>query len=338
MNRVSALTTAILAPDRPHKLPIAVLYLTDGCNSRCITCDIWKRPRRNMHLDLVEKVAEAVIPLGIRQVALSGGEAMQHPEWPQIAARLRSTGARIMLITNGLALKKQADLVLEHIDAITVSLDAATPELYKTIRGVDALELVAEGIAAVSTRPVTTRTTIQRANYRDLPAIVDLAKQSGASRISFLGVDVNSSEAFGPRSANLIGSPALTREDLPVFAEVLDRLERDYAPDFRSGRIAESPAKLRHLYNYFAAVNGLVPFTPPHCNAPHTAIVIEVDGSLRPCYFLPTGGSIADRSLTEAIGLEGLVTLRREFRSGMRPECTRCVCPLYLSSRDAQKL
>src|SRR5512143_2193618 len=93
-----------LTSDRLRSLPLVVLYITDGCNSRCVTCDIWKLPRRNMALELVQQIAGAVPRLGIRNVVLSGGEAMQHPAWPEIAQTFRDAGAKVMLLTNGLAL------------------------------------------------------------------------------------------------------------------------------------------------------------------------------------------------------------------------------------------
>ncbi|MCA9912992.1 MAG: hypothetical protein KC496_06570 [Anaerolineae bacterium] len=74
-----------LTGDRLYKVPLLVLYLTDGCNSRCISCNIWQNSRRNMPMPLVENITNQVNRLGVRWVLLSGGEAMQHPEWPTIA-------------------------------------------------------------------------------------------------------------------------------------------------------------------------------------------------------------------------------------------------------------
>lgn len=68
-----------LVSDRLHALPLVVLYLTDGCNSRCLTCDIWRNPRRNMKMELVEDIAGAFRELGVRWVLLSGGEACSIP-------------------------------------------------------------------------------------------------------------------------------------------------------------------------------------------------------------------------------------------------------------------
>ena len=337
-----------LASDRLRTLPLVVLYITDGCNSRCVTCDIWKLPRRNMDMALVERLASEFPHLGVRSVVLSGGEAMQHPEWPRIAQLFRAAGVKVMMLTNGLLLKKQASQIIESLDQVTVSLDGATPETYRAIRGVDGLSVILDGIQLVTQGgvPVTTRTTVQRGNFRELSQVVDVAKSAGVSKVSFLAVDVSNMVAFGPRfdeggialtPIHAPPGPALTRSDLPEFAAVLDSLEEAHAADFASGFIAESPEKLRRLQHYFAAIHGLEPFEGPRCNAPHISTVIEVDGTLRPCYFLPSVGKLDGQPLAEAINADQAVELRKAYRNGERAECERCVCPLYRGPRALLK-
>lgn len=342
--------------DHLRTLPILVLYLTDGCNSRCVTCDIWRNPRRNMRPELIDALLAEVRPLGIRWVVLSGGEAMQHPHWSTIAQKFRQQGARVLLLTNGLLVKKQAEAVIASVDELIVSLDGGTAETYDAIRGVDAFDLVLDGIRAVRAAgvPVTTRTTIQRANYREIPQIIDAAKNAGVNHISFLTVDVSNPFAFGPRftaDADLplvgsMGSPApvehgppasaLTSEDVRTLKRVLAEVETRYADDFASGRIAERPEKLRRMVDYFGAMLGETEFPRVRCNAPHTSAVIEVDGRLRPCYFLPAAGRVNaanNESLRDTINTNDAVALRRAYRTGERAECERCVCPLFKGHR-----
>lgn len=349
---MSAIHLQNLLGNHLRTLPLVVLYLTDGCNSRCVTCDIWRNPRRNIPLEVVERVAAEAPALGIRWAILSGGEAMQHPDWPDAAARLRAASVRVFLLTNGLLVRKQLDDVVAHVDELVVSLDAGTPETYDAIRGVDAFDLVLDGMRAAASAGVrvTTRTTVQRANFREMPQIVEAARAAGAASISFLPVDVSNPFAFGPRFADstlpLIaasgvgvdaehGPPAaaLQADDVTALDAVLDDLERRFAADFAARRIAESPQKLRQLSAYFRAVLGQGDFPPLRCNAPHTTAVIEVDGRLRPCYFLPTWGKLGQRSLSAALNDPAALELRAAYKHGERAECARCVCPLYKGPR-----
>ncbi|MDX2137919.1 MAG: radical SAM/SPASM domain-containing protein [Chloroflexota bacterium] len=356
-----------LASDHLTSLPILILYLTDGCNSRCVTCDIWRNPRLNMRRELVEQLVSEVKPLGIRWVVLSGGEAMQHPHWAQIARRFREAGARLILLTNGLFLRKQADDVIASVDEVVVSLDGGTAATYEAIRGVDAFGLVLEGMAAVHAGgiPITTRTTLQRANFAEMPQIIDAAKSVGVDHVSFLTVDVSNPYAFGDREipiSSIVGATALptelhqaiapealTPEDCDRLEQIIATLERTHAAEFTSGQIAESPDKLRRMLTYFRALLGNGDFPPVRCNAPHTSAVVQVDGTLRPCYFLPTMGTVGASNpsmrtgqrggaeyslpLRDAINSDAALGLRHAYRAGERAECGRCVCPLYKGTR-----
>lgn len=331
-----------LYSDHLHALPLLVLYLTDGCNSRCVTCDIWRNPRRNMPMALVESIADVCQELGVRWVLLSGGEAMQHPEWPAIARRFRQEGIHVMLLTNGLLLRKQAQATIDSVDEVIVSLDGGNATTYELLRGVDAFDLILDGVRTLRAAdvPVTTRTTVQASNFREIPQIIAVGLSHDVNLISFLPVDVSNPFAFGERDLSAAGS-ALSRAEVEELDELLSDVERRYAEAFASGRIAEPPAKLRRtLVQHFRAGLGDAPPVAPPCNAPHISVVIEVDGTLRPCYFLPSFGRLkpdGDR-LPEAINWDVAKDLRKAYRTGQRPECAQCVCPLYKGARSLLRM
>lgn len=328
-----------LTRDHLLTLPLLVLYLTDGCNSRCIMCDIWHRPRRNMSAELIDSLLGQADSLNIGWLLLSGGEAMQHPQWSDIARRFRALGVRVMLLTNGLYVRRQYEQIIEHVDDLIISLDAADGATYQMIRGVDALAPILEGmqLCAEGGVRITTRTTVQSANFQQMPAIIRTALDAGAHQVSFLPIDVSSDFAFGERSAQGISDPSLLSVSQTAELEgILHQMTREFAREFETHQIAESPAKLRRtLLEYFRAWHGLGDFPPPPCNAPHFSVVVEVDGTLRPCYFLPSMGKFQpDQSLRQALNQTTARDLRRQYRTGQRAECARCVCPLYKSSRD----
>lgn len=330
-----------LTGDKLYSLPLLILYLTDGCNSRCVTCDIWQNPRRNMPLSLADSIAATCTELGIKWVLLSGGEAMQHPQWHTIAQRFRDEGVHVMLLTNGLLLRKQIDQVRGSVDEVIVSLDGGNAATYEAIRGVDAFDLILEGIDLVRQAdiPVTTRTTVQQMNFREMPQLIDVALEHDVNSISFLAMDLSNPFAFGERELSQEG--ALTEGEIDELADIIDQLERIHAPAFTNNRIAESPDKLRRiLLQYFEAVIGKRDFPRPPCNAPHFSTVVEVDGRLRPCYFLPTYGRLQPNgaSLSTAINWDAAQDLRRAYRTGKRPECASCVCPLYKSPKSLIQL
>lgn len=335
-----------LVGNRVATLPLLVLYITDGCNSRCKMCDIWQNVRRNMSMEVVDNLVAQVDDLKMRHVLISGGEAMQHPQWDDIARRFRDAGVRTMMLTNGLLVKKQIERFADCVDELIFSLDGGVAETYAAIRGVDAFDLVLDGmqLAKDAGMRVSTRTTVQRENFREIPQIIRAALDVGADAVSFLAVDVSNPYAFGDRFSDAIPltdtTQALNRDEIAELAQIIDQLEIDFATEFELGKIAESPTKLRRiLVQYFRALLGDDSFARPRCNAPHFSTVIEVDGSLRPCYFLPTYGALRDgEKLDKIINNEQAQNLRAAYANGERQECARCVCPLYKGPRSLLRM
>ena len=316
---------------RIDRLPLATLYLTERCNSRCVTCDYWRHGSADTNLASVERLLPSLERLQTRVVLLSGGEPLLNREWQAIAEILRTSGIRTWLLTSGLSLLKHARRAGQLFDAITVSLDGTNRETYSAIRGLDAFDKVCAGIAAAASTgaPVSVRVTVQRANYRQLPAFVDIARQAGARQVSFLAVDVASPHAFG-RTDDFGADVALKPEDLPVLEQILCTLENDYADALHSGFIAESPRKLRNIHQYFSAVCGTAAFPPVRCNAPEFSCVIDAQGRVSPCFFIPgPAGTVGQEDLESLLNSDSMIALRQSIRTGARPECEKCVCSLW---------
>jgi MoaA/NifB/PqqE/SkfB family radical SAM enzyme len=333
MNTVaqSAMASGALTSGRLRSLPLVTLYLTERCNSRCVTCDYWRTGRADMTLDSITRLLPSLVRLQTRMVLISGGEPLIHPEWSEIAQLLRANGLRLWLLTSGLSLVKHARRAAPLFDAITVSLDGTDRATYAAIRGLDAFDNVCAGIEACADAGIAAglRVTLQRSNYRQLPQFIDLARKLRARQVSFLAVDVANPHAFG-RNDDFSTNLALRREDLSELEQILGAVERDYAADFRSGFIAESPRKLRQIHQYFAAVCAVAPYPPVRCNAPEVSAVIDAKGHLSPCFFISGPADARWRDdLGEALNADSMVGLREDIRAGARPECARCVCSLW---------
>jgi len=325
-----------------HRLPLVTLYLTERCNSRCVTCDYWRHGRADMSLAAVMRLLPSLERLGTKVALLSGGEPLLNPEWPAIAQALREAGLRVWLLTSGLSLAKHARRATQLFDAITVSMDGTDPETYQAIRGLDAWDNVCDGIRVAAEhglRP-SLRVTVQRANFKQLPGFVSLAKTLGARQVSFLAVDVANPHAFG-RSDDFTRGLALLPEDLSVLDEVLMSLERVHADDFASGFIAESPRKLRRILQYFAAIHERGPYPKVRCNAPEFSAVVGATGAVQPCFFISgpaetrqhSNGTAFDE-FSAMLNNEAMRTLRASIRAGARAECKTCVCSMWRDPQD----
>jgi MoaA/NifB/PqqE/SkfB family radical SAM enzyme len=339
----SAIATATLvrlgqATNRTFVLPLLIFYPTGRCNSRCVSCDWWRQSGADdLTLAEIGEMAAGLPALGTRVVAFSGGEPLLRPEVFDAAARFRAHGMTLHLLTSGVLLERFADRVGQHFARVCVSLDATSGALYEQIRGVDALAVVGRGVARLHQLaprlPLTARATLHRANFRELPRLVDYARRLGLDGISFLPADI-SSLGFG-RSERPDPSPlALSAEEVAEFSETVERTIAVYAADFESGFIAESPDKLRRLPRYYAALDGDGPFPTVSCNAPWVSVVVEANGSVRPCFFHESIGSIR-RAPLAAIVAGNLRVFRQSLDVRANPVCARCVCSLNTSWRSA---
>src|SRR5947207_216152 len=227
-----ALTTAALVrltrvTNRTFVLPLVVFFPTSRCNSRCMSCDWWKQSGADdLTIDEIRALARALPALGTRMVVFSGGEPLLRPEVFDAAQLFRARGMTLHLLTSGVLLERFASRVAQQFSRVIVSLDASSARLYEQIRGVDALKTVGRGVARLRDLspdiPASGRGTLHRANFRELPRLIDYAKSLCLDRISFLPADI-SSLGFG-RDAGPGRDPApLLR--LALEADEIDELE-----------------------------------------------------------------------------------------------------------------
>ena len=338
-----ALTTSTLVrlgriTNRTFVLPLLILFPTGRCNSRCVSCDWWKQSGvDDLTIDEMRALAQSLPALGTRVVVFSGGEPLLRPEVFDAADAFLDQHIALHLLTSGVLLERFAHRVAGRFSRVCVSLDASSDALYEQIRGVNALGTVARGVARLRREapdvPVTGRATLHRANFRELPRLIDHARAIGLDAISFLPADV-SSRAFGRERAPDAAVLALDADEIAAFAEIVERTVRAYARDFASGFVAESPDKLRRLPQYYAALRGDAAFPSVSCTAPWVSVVVEANGGVRPCFFHEAIGNIRETPL-ERIVSDNLRQFRDRLDVGANPVCVRCVCSLNTSWRSA---
>ncbi len=302
-----ALRSRLLRATGLMRPEVVIFDVTHRCTSRCVGC-AFRDPEPNElpTLRWIELAREAK-RLGFREIMVTGGEPLAHPEittlLPGLAGELP-----VSLITNGLALAKHADLVRGHTTRVFISWDAASDDGYERIRGVRGLSAVRAGVRALAGHHAHARVTVWAENIRELPAIREAAQAAGCTEMSLLACDT-SSEGFGSRD-EARGAPPRA-EDLPFLASFLEGIRddpfvvmSDYAGD-----------RLRLLAGGGRA--------PPRCSAPWTSGVVDPTGRWRHCFFLGTETAVGG-GLGAAMGAARAE--RRRLDVGTNPTCARCVC------------
>lgn len=327
-------------PEGLTHLPILLLNVHEQCNCRCQMCDIWQRKDgREIDLQRLTAQRESIRRLGVRQVVLTGGEPLMHRNFDTLCEFLKSCGVRITLLTTGLLLLKRSTAISEWIDEVIVSMDG--PEAtHDRVRGVSgAFRLMDAGIATIRMRrphvPVHARTTVQKANHRELRQTVKAAKELALDSISFLAADVTS-QAFNRELVWPVERQkqiALTREEVSDLEDEMELLIRDHQSDIESGYIVETEDKLRRIVRQFRVQLGELLPIAPRCNAPWVSAVLEVDGTVRPCFFHRGIGNAHANNLEHAINSEEGRKFRASLNVSENSVCQRCVCSLNYTER-----
>lgn len=152
-DRVSAATSW------PVKLDLRLIY---GCNLRCKMCGQWgdtgtyfdfdtAKKRRQLDLEVIERVVTELKPRGLKYVDMEGGETFLYPKIIELLRMLKGKGLFVKPITNGTVMAdRAAEIVDTGIDALHVSIDGDR-ESNNRVRGTSwAFDRAMEGLEAVA--------------------------------------------------------------------------------------------------------------------------------------------------------------------------------------------
>ncbi|MGC4022294.1 MAG: radical SAM protein [Cyclobacteriaceae bacterium] len=306
------------------------------CNCRCVMCDIWKanHNKREISSEELAKHISAFQKLGVKQVALSGGEALLHSNLWKFCDQLNSIGIKISLLSTGLALQNNAAEILRYCNDVIVSLDGSK-EVHDRIRNIpNAFDKLAEGVNSLKeinrSFSVTGRCVLQKQNFREFFNIIKSAKEIGLNQISFLAADVSSS-AFNhvDMKQEQQSEIALNEIETDEFEAILKKSFIDLKKDYDLKFIAESPSKMLSLVQYYRALLRKDSFPKKKCNAPWVSAVIESTGDVLPCFFHKSYGNIYQQSFDEIINSKNAIEFRKKLDIKTNATCQRCVCSLY---------
>jgi MoaA/NifB/PqqE/SkfB family radical SAM enzyme len=170
-----------------------VLELTNTCNLSCVMCG---RHSKNFqptffNLDWLHKFAP--IMDRVTEVTLFGwGEPTVHPKFRQILEYLDGFAVKKYFLTNGMLLNRFADLIVDTVDVLAISLDGANQSTNDRIRhGADFNKiienlrcLVTKRNASPQKRPyINFVMTLMKDNLHELPLLVELAHSLGIEEV-----------------------------------------------------------------------------------------------------------------------------------------------------------
>jgi MoaA/NifB/PqqE/SkfB family radical SAM enzyme len=333
-----AATALGLGDDRPLAGPLyAQVGVSDPCDHRCAMCPYHppSEPRtlepfggarpELMPRATFQALVEDLRRLGTPRIDLVGrGEPLLHPEIVELVGYAKARGLEVAMISNGarLDLARAEGLVRVGLDRFRVSLDAATPESYARIHvgeSAEAYARVKENVRALarlrgsrSAPHLTVSFTIGTPNWRELPAMVETARQLGVDAAHFQHVLLLSDDA----QALVLDDEA--RAALPALAAEASRVAEAAGIESNLGAFAAWPE---------AHEAGVVP-----CYVGSFFTVVLGNGQVMPCCQTERPvGSLEHARFAEVWRGDRYRAFRRAARRLPRPDpaletctCDRC--------------
>jgi MoaA/NifB/PqqE/SkfB family radical SAM enzyme len=116
--------------------------------------------------------------------------------------------------------------------------------------------------------------------------------------------------------------------EVGALEDEIEALIHESDQEFGSGFIVETPDKLRRIARHFRVQLGLKEGESPVCNAPWVSAVLEVDGTVRPCFFHKPIGNLSEGTLDQVINGDAGRAFRASLDIPSSPTCRNCVCSL----------
>jgi len=174
------------------KKPVVVWNVTRRCNLRCIHCYAHAKDKEfenELTLEEGKQLLDDLSEFGCPVVLFSGGEPLMHPHLIELASYAVEKGMRAVISTNGTLITREIarDLKAIGLSYVGISLDGME-EIHDRFRGFKgAFKGALEGVENAQNEGIKVglRFTINRINYREIPAIFDLIEEREIPRACF---------------------------------------------------------------------------------------------------------------------------------------------------------
>jgi len=260
------------------------ISVTDRCNIRCFYC----MPAENVQFmdkaelltfEELERFVRVAVPLGLRQIRLTGGEPLVRRNLHVLVKKLAGIAGieDIGLTTNGILLAEQAqELYDAGLRRINISLDALDPQKFEKITRRQGYEKVIAGIQAaqaVGFNPVKVNAVAVRGlTEEEIVPFGHFARKTGVEIrfIEFMPLDADN---------------AWEREKVLFAHEIVETLERDIMPLVpRPGQDPHAPASEFVFADGVGKIGFIASVSQPFCMS-CDRFRITADGKLRNCLF-----------------------------------------------------
>jgi MoaA/NifB/PqqE/SkfB family radical SAM enzyme len=267
------------ARDKPQRLNEVSIELTSKCNLSCDMCSVWKGQRDGIPRAQIARILREAHRLGARRFTPSGAEIFMRKDTVGILEDAGQVGFdQISVVTNGMLVRRH----IKRLAAIPglvlhISIDGPEP-VHDALRGKDSYKSALDGLFAALEAgiPTTIKGVLMRQTLDTAGHLVDLAKESGISRISFQPFQP---EIAGPnRDHGRWTFPARERPRVEAaLSHLLDHARLAGIEVYTEALFPDIPPYL---------FDALRPIPAGGCFLPARFLLIDGNGNCFPCFFM----------------------------------------------------
>jgi MoaA/NifB/PqqE/SkfB family radical SAM enzyme len=309
--------------------PIDVsLKVTENCNSRCITCNVWRgnEKKEDLSIEELETIFYQLNEIKIKTIGMYGGEPLLRKDIGEVIKRAKKIikGVKILVITNGLLLKiKAKELKDSGVDIICVSLDGIG-ETNDKIRGIPGdYQMAVEGIKELKKVDkegkvqIHIGTTLVSLNIHQVPQLINLARDLGTSW-AFSLFDTSSCH-FN----NIPGAEDLKKIEINKIEETIKYIS-EARKKYPKTLLSITSPSLDFSDEY---LRGKKPFF--HCVLGYLRIYIDSSKNVYSgCWAMPPLGNLKEKSIKEIIGSQ---IYKKRIKEMYELKCPYCTCGFLIN-------
>ena len=272
------------SPGRIH------FYDTNKCNLNCKHCfskNVDLNGKKELTYDQKIQMLDEMVKLGICEILVGGGEPFTDEHFCDFIEECIKRDIQTKVFTNGLLL---TDEVTERISKwnlkyLSISIDGINDDEYFELRGVKGISILKENIRNLRAKakyPVAISITVNSVNYSGYKEYLQLMKEIGVDRIK-----VRPTKPSG----NVYRNPSiyLSPEQYLHFVKgIYEEWLKNYSNEFK---LDCSWGDARLFYNNEDGVLDVVDYGFPYegfgCFAGKASMVVDANGYVLPCGFLP---------------------------------------------------
>ena len=301
-------TSLLTAPLEVH------FSVTNACSQKCGHCymDSGEQDAGELSSEDFRRAVDVLAGMGVFHLALGGGEALERPDFFELASYVRERGMVPNLTTNGHLMTRETAQKCLGFGQVNVSIDDPDA-LGEAIRGegplaerVRAIDLLLEAGVRVGVNWV-----VNRQNFPRLSVVFDFAAKRGLTDIEFLRLKPTGRAGSDYLEKRL--TPKQNREFYPVIRD----LSREY------GIAAKIDCSFVPMFCWHGPDKALMEqFSVYGCEAGNVLLGVRSDGRFAGCSFLSGSESILDLPRLWS-GSEHLARLRSWTARAPEP-CRSC--------------